>query len=132
MCSRDLWERDKNQTSLPPIPNSATPLQAQESQQRYSQDPCTPLTSSGKKSRFRFSEAERIKSINELNLLCEGNFVTQEALWKNLDLVLCYDSDRYVSKVKTKSGIFASGLLTFQIQKLQYEITERSHAGTIS
>ena len=106
MCSRDLWERDNNQMSLPPIPKSATSLQTQESQQRYSQDPCTPSTSSGKKSRFRFSEAERIKRINELNLLCVGNFVTQEALWKNLDLVLCYDSDRYVGKVKTKPGMF--------------------------
>ncbi len=107
MCSRDLWERDNNQTSLPPIPKSATSLQTQESQQRYPQDPCTPSTSSGKKSRFRFSEAERIKSIKELfNLLCEGDFATEEQLWKNLHFVLCYDSDRYVGKVKTKPGMF--------------------------
>ncbi|KAJ3661435.1 hypothetical protein Zmor_005830 [Zophobas morio] len=98
MCSRDLWERDNNQTSLPPIPKSATSLQTQESQQRYPQDPCTPSTSSGKKSRFRFSEAERIKSIKELfNLLCEGDFATEEQLWKNLHFVLCYDSDRFKS-----------------------------------
>jgi hypothetical protein len=76
MCSAAAWLRETQSSQLSQLPQQS-------------------VSSQGKKTRFRFSDAERIKCLKELfNTLCELEVETEDELWKNLHSVVCFDNPR--------------------------------------
>lgn len=92
MCSRNQWLLEVSE------------VESQDYSQSQQSSPAVAVSSgTGKKTRFRFTEAERIKALRELfNILCEDVFETEQDLWDNLRRVLCHDSARYVQCIQSK------------------------------